>query len=184
MKLIATIIACALSTAALYADTSIGLVNFKTCVEKSRQGQQEKNAFDSMKKQMSTMLEKIDKELEDTSKKLEDQDYMDGLSPAAEDELKKKYQSLSQDYARYQNQYMQMLNQANMKVIQSLSQYVSKASETVAKNKNLNLVLNEDSAFYFDSHLEITNDVIKEMDRRYELEHGDQHLEETPKGNK
>lgn len=162
------------------AETSplnVGVVNFKVCVEKSKHGQQEKNAYEALKKQMSSMLEKAGKELEDIAKKLEDQDYMDGLSPAAEEELKQKYQTLSQDYSRYQNQYMQMLNQANYKVMQSLHLYVSKASENIAKSKNLPLVFSEESVFYYDSILDITQDVIAEMDRRFEIEHGDNQKE-------
>src|SRR5947208_17045574 len=81
------------------ANLYIGFVNFKTCIEKSKQGQHEKNAFDALKKQMSDALEKTEKELDEIAKKLEDQDYMDGLSPTAEEELKIKFQGLSQEYS-------------------------------------------------------------------------------------
>ncbi len=57
---------------------------------------------------MSSTLEKTDKELEEMAKKLQDQDYMDGLSPTAENDLKQKFQTLSQEFSRYQNQYYQL----------------------------------------------------------------------------
>lgn len=151
------------------ADVKIGVVNFKHCVEKSKLGQQEKSGFESMKKQMSSALEKTDKELEDLAKKLEDQDYMDGLSPQAEEELKQKFQGLGQDFARCQNQYYQMLNQANLRLLQSLQVAVAKAAESVRQVKNLTMVLNQDAAFALTASLDLTQDVIQEMDRQFEV---------------
>lgn len=152
------------------AELNIGFVNFKTCIEKSKHGQQERNAFEAMKNKMTETLEKTDKELEEIAKKLEDQDYMDGLSPAAEEELKQKFQSLSQDFSRYQNQYYQLLNQANYKMLQSMHDEVSHASEKVREKRKLSLVLNEDSTFAYSLSLDCTQDVIKEMDKQFEEE--------------
>lgn len=154
-------------------DFSVGFVNFKTCVEKSKQGQQEKNAFEALKKQMSDALEKADKELEELAKKLEDQDYMDGLSPTAEEDLKQKFQGLSQEYARYQNQFYQLLNQANYKMLQTLHDDVSMAAEKVRAQHHLSLLLNEDSAFAHVSSLDYTNAVIEQMNKQFELENSE-----------
>ncbi|MCC5831792.1 MAG: OmpH family outer membrane protein [Chlamydiales bacterium] len=151
-------------------ELTAGFVNFKTCVEKSKHGQQERNAFEAMKKQMTEVLEKTDKELEQIAKKLEDQDYMDGLSPAAEAELKQKFQGLSQDFARYQNQYYQLLNQANYKMLQTMHDEVSLAAEQIRERKKLSLILNEDSTFAFAPSLDFTDEVIKEMDKQFEIE--------------
>ena len=155
------------------ADLKVGFVNFKTCLEKSKQGQQEKNAFDALKKQMTEALEKTDKELEDLAKKLENQDYMDGLSPTAEEELKHKFQNLSQEYARYQNQFYQLLNQANYKMLQTLQDDVSIAAEKVRANNNLALILNEESAFAHVSSLDFTNAVVEQMNKQFDLENSE-----------
>ncbi|MCH9626604.1 MAG: hypothetical protein S4CHLAM2_02300 [Chlamydiales bacterium] len=152
------------------AELNVGFVNFKVCVDKSKQGQQEKNAFEAMKNQMTSTLEKTDKELESIAKKLEDQDYMDGLSPTAEEELKMKFQGLSQDFARYQNQYYQLLNQANYKMLQTMHDEVSVAAEKVRKAKKLSLLLSEESTFAYASALDYTQEVIKVMDKQFEAE--------------
>ncbi len=165
---VAALALCAGKLAA--ADLSVGLVNFKVCVEKSKQGQQEKNAFEAMKNQMTSTLEKTDKELEAIAKKLEDQDYMDGLSPTAEEELKLKFQSLSQDFSRYQNQYYQLLNQANYKMLQTMHDEVSVAAEKVRAAKKLSLILSEESTFAYSPSLDYTQDVIKVMDKQFEAE--------------
>lgn len=155
------------------ADLNIGFVNFKTCIEKSKQGQHEKNAFDALKKQMSEALEKTDKELEEIATKLEDQDYMDGLSPTAEEELKTKFQALSQEYARYQNQFYQLLNQANYKMLQTLHDEVSLAAEKVRDSNHLALILNEDSVFAHISSLDFTLAVIEQMNKQFDLENSE-----------
>lgn len=173
MKKLVTIIALsvfAFCSKVSAADLSIGFVNFKTCVEKSKQGQQERNAFEAMKKQMTDTLEKTDKELAEIAKKLEDQDYMDGLSPGAEQELKNRFQGLSQDFARYQNQYYQLLNQANYKLIQTMHDEVSLAAEKVREKAKLALLFNEESTFAYLSTLDFTEEVIKEMDKQFDLE--------------
>ncbi len=174
MKKFGTILAVAvlaLSIGKLSAEElNIGFVNFKTAVEKSKQGVQERNAFEAMKNQMTETLEKTDKELGDIAKKLEDQDYMDSLSPAAEQELKQKFQVLSQDFGRYQNQYYQLLNQANYKMLQTMHDEVSFAAEHVRKGKKLSLLFNEESIFAYDKSLDYTDEVIKEMDKQFKAE--------------
>jgi outer membrane protein len=151
-------------------DFKIGFVNFKECVEKSKHGLQEKNSFEALKKQMSDALEKTDKELEEIAKKLEDQDYMDSLAPTAEEELKQKFQGLSQEYARYQNQFYQLLNQANYKMLQTLHEEVSIASEKVRESGQLSLILNEDSTFAHVASLDFTQAVIDQMDKQFAIE--------------
>lgn len=152
------------------ADLNVGFVNFKTCVERSKQGQLEKNNFEALKKQMSDALEKTDKELEEIAKKIEDQDYMDGLSPTAEEELKQKFQMLSQEYGRYQNQFYQLLNQANYKMLQTLHEEVSHAAEKVRDKNKLSLILNEDSTFAHISSIDFTQAVIDQMDAQFDAE--------------
>ncbi len=155
------------------ADLNLGFVNFKTCVEKSKHGLQEKTAFEAMKNQMTETLEKTDKELVEIASKLEDQDYMDGLSPAAEEELKGRFQGLSQEFARYQNQYYQLLNQANYKMLQTMHDEVSFAAEKVRESKKLSLILNEDSTFAFSPALDITEDVIQVMNQQFDAENNE-----------
>lgn len=175
MKKLVTLLTLALVSTGIGQadDLKLGFVNFKSCLEKSKQGMQEKNAFEALKKQMHETLESTDKELEQIAKKLEDQDYMDSLSPVAEEELKHKFQALSQEFSRYQNQYYQLLNQANYKMFQSLHELVSSASDKVREKLTLSLILNEDSVFSFASSLDVTEAVIEEMDRLYDLENAE-----------
>lgn len=148
----------------------IGFVNFKVCAEKSLHGKQEKSAFEAMKRQMSETLEKTDREISDLAKKLEDQEFMDGLTPTAQEEMKAKFQTLTQDFARYQNQFYQLMNQANIKVVQTLHQSVSTASEVVRERHHLAVILSEDSTLAVAGSLDLTEEVIAEMDQRLEAQ--------------
>jgi outer membrane protein len=148
----------------------IASVNFKTVVEKSKLGQKEQTAFDAMKKQMETILEEKEKALTDVANKFNDIDYLDSLSPDAEAELKRQFRTLNQEYTQIQNQFYQTLSQSNMLVVQKLTDDVTKAAEEVAKANNIDVVLNSESAFYSIPAIDISQQVIRALDDRFEKE--------------
>ncbi|MBJ7449180.1 MAG: OmpH family outer membrane protein [Parachlamydiales bacterium] len=158
---------CAAEMNELSSSSNVGIVSFRKCVEQSQQGKAEQAAFEALKNQMGAVLQKTEKELDDLSKKLQDAEFMDGLSPDAEQDLKLKFEGLNQEMGRYQNQYYQILNQANMKVVQVLSTQVATASSKVANDQGLMVVLNEDACFFYNSSLDVTQKVISEMDKTY-----------------
>lgn len=150
------------------AKPSVGVVNFAQALSDSKVGKQEQASFESLKKQMTSLLEDTEKQLTEISAKFNDSEYMDGLSPEAEDELKNKFRSLSEEMNRNQNQYYQVLNQANMKVIQTIGAAVQQASEKVAKDKKLTMILNKEACFYYMPTLDVTSLVVAEMDKSFD----------------
>lgn len=162
------LIAISLTTAAFSAETapSFGIVNFGTCVSDSKLGKQEQASFESLKKQMTTLLEDTEKQLNELATKFNNPEYLDGLSPEAEEELKVKFRTLNEELNRYQNQYYQVMNQANMRIMQTMATSINSASEKVAKDKKLNMVVNKDACFYFTPALDVTKLVIDEMDKQ------------------
>lgn len=165
------VLATGLTTSVFAADApSIGVVNFSSCVTDSKLGKQEQSSFEALKKQMSTLLEDTEKQLNDIAAKMNDPEYLDGLSPEAEDEMKNKFRFLSEEMNRYQNQYYQILNQANMKIIQTISNGINSASENVAKKNKLTVVVNKDACFYYSPALDVTTQVVSEMDKTFELD--------------
>lgn len=146
----------------------IGVVSFKTCVEKSKVGKQEQANFESLKKQMESVLAEKEKTLNDMASKFNDADYLDSLSPEAETDLKRKFRALNQEISQQQNQYMQTLQQTNFKVVQKLQEQVTKAAEIVAKNEKLDLILNDEGSFYNAPRLNISDKVIALMDTEFD----------------
>jgi outer membrane protein len=162
----------ALTTTAFSADAApnFGVANFGTCVSDSKLGKQEQASFESLKKQMSTLLEDTEKQLNELATKFNNPEYLDGLSPEAEEELKVKFRTLSDELNRYQNQYYQVMNQANMRIMQTMATSINSASEKVAKDKKLNMVANKDAFFYFAPALDVTSLVVAEMDKNFSQE--------------
>ena len=117
------------SASSAFAESgNFGIVNFATCITDSKMGKEEQSSFENLKKQMTAHLEDTEKQINELAAKFNDPDYMDGLSPEAEDELKNKIRTLNEELGRFQNQYYQVLNQANMKIMQSISTNINTAS--------------------------------------------------------
>jgi len=168
-----TLAMLALATSAFAAaepKSSVGVVNFATCMAESKLGQQEQASFESLKTQMGSLLEDTEKQINEIAAKFNDPEYMDGLSPEAEDELKNRYRGLNEEMSRYQNQYYQVLNQANMKIVQAMGAKIQDAAQNVASKQKLTMVMNKEACFFVTPTLDVTNLVIAEMDRIFEHE--------------
>ena len=139
-------------------------VNFKEVVENSKLGKQEQANFEALKKQMETVLEDKDKQLNEMASKLNDSDYLDSISADAETELKRKARALQGDLQQHQQQFYQALQQANFKVVQQLQEAIQKASKKVAADLKLDGIANEEIFFYANPSLNVSKEVIKEMD--------------------
>jgi outer membrane protein len=148
----------------------IAIVNFKKVVEQSKLGKQEQSNFEALRKQMEAALDEKEKVLNEIATKFNDPDYLDSLTPEAENELKHKFRALNAELTQQQNQYYQSLNQTNGKVIQKLAEAVTQATQTIAKSQQYDLVLNEDSAFYWIPTVDISTQVITAMDKQFESE--------------
>lgn len=168
-SLFAALAVLGLSAGGFANDTkNVAVVNFATCMTESKVGKQEQASFEKLKNQMTSLVKDTEKQLTDLASKFNDSDYMDGLSPEAEEEMKIKYQQLSEEMNRYQNQYYQALQQANMQIVQNLGANIQEASEKVAKNKKLTMVINKEACFFFTPTLDVTEAVIAEMDKAFE----------------
>lgn len=166
----AGLFATLLSASAVAAadEMRVGVVDFKTCLESSYLGQQETNKLEAMRNEMVSTLESKEKLLTDVMNKLRKPEYLDTISPQAEEELQKQYAQLSEEISMLQNQAYQTLNQAQMKMIQTLSEQISKSSEYLAREQNLDMIINQESCFYFKRPLEITPLVVQELNRHFQ----------------
>ncbi len=170
------------STSLLAADAGqIGAVNFATCIAESKLGKKEQENMESVRKQMTSLIEKSDKELKELAAKFEDTEFLDSLSPKAEEEMKLKYQTLQEDLGRYQNQYYQVMQHAQYQLMQKMHGQIAKVSETIAQtqDKKLDYILNKEACFYIRPDLDLTNSVIAELDKAFELQAKDKQVSEN-----
>lgn len=147
-----------------YGADKIGVVSFKTCLEESKIGKQEQANFDAMKKQMETVLEEKGKVLESIELKKRDADYMDSLSPEMETEFNRKARALESEFMQLQNQYMQTLQQANVKILQKLNDLISQASKEIAPAQRFDMILNDEACYFCSPALDISTQIAKKMD--------------------
>lgn len=175
--------ACLLSTSAFAEATlKIGVVNTKKCLEESKLGKQEQANFEKMKHQMESILQDKEKVLEDIESKLNDEDYTDSISADAESELKRKRRTMRQEALQLQNQYMQTLQQANFKIVQKLTDVINKASEQVAKESGLDIILNDEACPFYNKQLDVSSQIVVKMNAVYDAEVKDAPKDLTPKG--
>ncbi len=158
--------ACSISFSLAANATSV--VNFSTCITDSKFGKKEQENFENLRKQLSALIEDTEKELKEISAKFEDSEYLDSLSPKAEEEMKARFQTLNEDLSRYQGQFYQVMQQANMQLIHKMSSQIARASEKVAKDKKIDYVINKEACFYYRPELDMTQQVITEMDKNFE----------------
>ncbi len=148
----------------------IGVVNFSSCVTESKTGKKEQENMENLRHQMSSLMENSEKELREISAKFEDTEYLDSLSPKAEEDLKTKYQALQEDLNRYQQQFYQVLNHANYQLVHKMSAQIAAASEKIAAENHLDYVINREACFYVRSDLDVTSLIIQEMDKTFDLD--------------
>lgn len=161
----------ALCGSAVFAgESGIGVVNFGTCFSESKFGKKEQESFENLRKQMTSLIENTDKELKEVAGKLEDPEFIESLSPKAEEELRAKQQALNEDMGRYQNQFYQLLQHANYQMMQKVNNTISTAAEKVAKEMHLDYVINREMCYYISSDHDVTQSIISEMDRLFDME--------------
>lgn len=148
------------------ANAKIGVVNFKHCLDESQLGKQEQARFDTLKKQMETTIEEKEKELNALAPKFTEE-YLDTLTPEAERDLKEKFRNLSQELSGQQNQFYQQLNQVNFQIMQNINNAIAKAAQKVAKDRGLELIVNEEATYYFDESLDCSAEVVKAMNDNF-----------------
>lgn len=150
------------------SDDHIGVVNFGNCISESKTGIQEQENMEMLRKQMASMMESTEKELKELSAKFEDTEYLDSLSPKAEEELKAKHMALQEDLGRFQQQFYQMLNHANYQMVHKVRSAIETAAAKVAEEKNLKYVINQDLCFYVHPTHDVTSLVVAEMDKAFD----------------
>jgi len=159
-----------LSLTAKPSNTSARVVDFTKCFTDSSYGKREQANFNQMKEQMEKAIQDLSEQMKESAAKLDDEFVRDALSPEAEAELQTKLQTLSGELQRYQQQYYYMLQQANMKTMQTMSEKVKEASHSIAQEKKYPLVMNQEQVFHYTSDLDITSEVISKLDEMYVTE--------------
>lgn len=175
---LAVFIACAMSTP-LFAQATpsrIGVLNTRKCLEESKASKQERVNLDKMKTQMESVLKDKEKAIQGIQSKLQDEDYMDSISEDAERELKHKRKVLMEEGMELNKQFVETLENANMKIVASLVEQITKISKEIAQDpaQPLDLILTNEACTYFNDKMDITSKVLAKLDSIFDAEQKDQ----------
>lgn len=176
-KFLKSIAICGLAATSLFADdvfTGVSVVDYAQCISESKYGKEEQQNIDKIRNQLSTLISDTDKEIKDLDAKFEDTTFLDSLSPKAEEEMRARHQTLQEDRQRYQWQFGQIMQQASYQLMHKIISQISRASEKIAAEKELDYVINKEACFYYRPSLDLTQVVIAEMDKNFEADNANQ----------
>ncbi len=161
------LIASLIVSGSALAAGQVGIVDFRECLDQSHQGKKEQQKLEDLRIKMTASFSDKEKKLSDVYNKLNDPEYMDGLSPSAEKDLQDQFQKLSEEMNQLQYESSQLASQTQFKVLQTMDESVKSATKTIAERKDLELVVNKDTCFFYNTDLDITKDVIEEMNASF-----------------
>ena len=158
--LILGIIIC--QTSALAAESSkIGVLDLRRCIQESNEG---KRIYEDLKKKHDAMQKDLDEkqqELLEMQNEIEKQSLM--LSMDAKENRQKEFEKKKRDLTYLaqdlQEDMKKLENEANIEILKVIQQILSK----FAKEKELEYITERASVLYAAEGLDITDNVIKEM---------------------
>ncbi len=166
--LFAICIALASTQLSAVSSPNVAVVDFKQCADDSALGKQQQKNFEGLKQQIQEVMQGKEKEIKEYAEKFQDADYLDSLSPEAEETLKAEFQKANYEYNQMAQQFSQSLQQANMQIVRLIDDAVKMHTKEVAKKRSLDFVLNAESTFYFDTPFDLTDEVVSAMDRTFD----------------
>ncbi len=158
--------ACADTTPAF----NMGTVNMQKCVEKSLVGQKYDKDIRDLETKLKASLDEKQTALKDIADKLKNEDYLDSISPEAEQELQAKGQNMQMELQQLNQQAMQMMQQARGMAMQELSRQIGAASQDVAKERAFSLVISEEACLFTSTTNDVTDAVVAKMNATFEKE--------------
>lgn len=142
----------------------LGVVDFDLCATDSKLGKEESTSFTSLQNKAMADMQAMEKERVELAEKMKDQDYLDGLSPEAQQELQQKMQNQQMKMQLAGENYEKTLRGAYQAMEDKLSTSIKTASEQIAQEKKLDMVIPSRFCIYSIPTLNVTTEVIKKMD--------------------
>lgn len=139
----------------------IGVINTQRILEESIIGKSIINELESLRLERKRELDTLSAEIDSLRRELDAQSSI--LSTEAkrtkEDELLRKQTALRRKAEDYDNE----LRVKQDDVLKTMTVRIEKILDTVGKEKGYTIILNEAVALYFSGEIDITDDVIKQL---------------------
>ncbi|MDE2234663.1 MAG: OmpH family outer membrane protein [Gammaproteobacteria bacterium] len=154
------------------AELKIGVVDRQVLLQQSPQAQHAQKLmhekFDGRFKAMQSEQDRI--------KKLQDQINRNGTVMSADQlqALENQLDSMQQEFRRKQDDFQSDVNTQRNQIISELQADIDKAAQEFAKTQNFNLILDKNFSVYADGSIDVTNQVLNQMQKDYKSQSGKQ----------
>lgn len=143
---------------------NVAVLNFETILQNSEEGKKASAQLLEKEQDFRSQLASINNKIEELEKKLDTQKFT--MSNKAQQQLVLDIDILKTKYKRYQEDSTKEYRQLQFRLFSKIRDEVLSIVEGVAKNKEFSLVLDLSTTgvWYFDSSLDITDEVIRRYD--------------------
>jgi len=166
LSLMLIVLSAAMYTGSIFAaEIKIGVVDRAALLQKSPQAvaatKLMHQKFDSRGNDLTTQQNKI--------KDLQDQINRNGavMSASQLQTLENQLDSLQQDFRRKQDDFTSDVNNQRNQELGDLQAAIDKAAQKFAKAQNYNLILDKGVAYYADSTVDVTDQVLSQMQKDF-----------------
>ena len=157
---------CTSTPSVVQSDLLIAVVDFQRVLEETRAGKEVKEVFDSFMNDRQVLLELEQKEIQRIRNNLVNQGSV--LSDVARQQREEQFQRRVRDYQLKEAALSRELQEKQKDLMDGFRANVEQIVSQVAEERNLGLVIERGdgtSTLYHRSQLDISDDIIKLMDR-------------------
>lgn len=148
----------------------IRFFNAEKCVRESKYGIEMQSSLEESQKQIVKMIEDINSQIEDIDAKLGDKDFLDGLSPEGEEDLKSEKEELTQRVQAIQAQASQRMQFEQQTALMAIEENLTDATSKYAPEHNIDALVLSQVALYYKKDFDVTSDLIVLLDKKYDAE--------------
>ncbi len=145
-----------LSAAVAHAEMKIAVFDLQTVANKC---DAVKDAQNTMKKKFDGQKAQLEKERTGLEKKME------SFKGKPTEQQQAEFVKMQRDYSEKANAYVRAVQAEELRIRQEIDVVVLDASKAYAKQNGYNLILDSNSALYFDDAMNVTNDMLTEVNK-------------------
>ena len=148
----------------------IGVANLQRVLETSNQGKSAQEEIKKQKDQMELELKQKGGEIEELRKQLERESMV--MSKEKREEKEREIRIKINDFKSLEKRYRAQLQNLEKKLVNALLKEVSTLVEEIGKKEGYLLIINNTGVMYSPNSINITDQLIKELNARYAKKSG------------
>lgn len=148
----------------------IGVANLQRVLETSNQGKSAQEEIKKQKDQMELELKQKGGEIEELRKQLERESMV--MSKEKREEKEREIRIKINDFKSLEKRYRAQLQNLEKKLVNALLKEVSTLVEEIGKKEGYLLIINNSGVLYSPNSINITDQLIKQLNARYAKKSG------------